>query len=142
MRIVFVTDNMPWSIIIRWFTWSKYSHVGLLFSDNEVIDATLRKGVSKKTLEEYKKKYKNIKTCSVPNVNEFETRVFAEKQLGKPYDWKALFGMLIRRKWTDENSWFCSELVAVALHKGGVTIIKKEASRVTPEDLLNSPLIT
>ena len=142
MRVIFVTDNWPWSNFIRWFTWSKYSHVGLLFSDDKIVDTTLRKGVSEKTLEHYLTRYKNVKICEVPNVDEAKVKEFAYSQIGKKYDWTAIVGFVARRDWTKEDNWFCSELVAVALHKGGVTVIRKEASRVTPEDILNSPLLS
>ncbi|HEY9704948.1 MAG TPA: hypothetical protein V6C58_21090, partial [Allocoleopsis sp.] len=53
------------------------------------------------------------------------------------YDWKAIFGYLFhkRRKWQDENRWFCSELVAAILLKGGRKLFRSDLSRVTPHQL-------
>ena len=141
MKIIFATDNKPWSVFIRWFTWSRYSHVALVNRKN-VIEATLLHGVKITSLDEFLTKYKkNILICDVPKANVKKVWAFAVQQLNKSYDLKAIFGLVLRRKWTDDKKWFCSELVTVALYNGGATIIRKDAYRVTPEDLLNSPLV-
>lgn len=140
MNIIFVTDNKLGSIFIRWFTWSNYSHVALMKGDT-IIEATLKHGVVVKPLQDFMKKYKRKLICEVEGVDEEKAWNFALDQCNKPYDVKAIFGFLLRRNWTDDNSWFCSELVAASLLKGGVSIVRKDASRVTPEDILNSPLV-
>ena len=140
MKIVFATNNKIGSLFIRWFTWSRYSHVALVWGSN-VIEATLAHGVRVFPFRSFVKKYKSVLLCNVKGVDEKKAVAFTLNQLNKPYDIKAIFGFVLRRKWTDAERWFCSELVAVALHEGGVTLIKKEAHRVTPEDLLCSPLV-
>lgn len=141
MKIIFATDNKPWSFLIRWFTWSRYSHVAIV-NRQKVIEATLLHGVRVAPLQEFLDKYKeNILICDVPKANVKKAWAFATQQLNKPYDLKAVFGLVFRKRWTDDKKWFCSELATVALYNGGATIIRKEAYRVTPEDLLNSPLV-
>ena len=57
-------------------------------------------------------------------------------QLDKPYDFTALFGLLMHRDWQEEDSWFCSELVAWAFAQGGSPLFKPDAiKRVTPQHL-------
>lgn len=140
MTIIFCTDNMPWSIFIRWFCWSNYHHCGLV-KDNEVIHASFRHGIIKQNLYSFCSKYKKIKFCHVDNVNQEKAWNWALKQVGKNYDWKALFGLLLRKNFYDDNKYFCSELIECAIYQGGVELIRKEASRVTPQNLLDSPLV-
>lgn len=46
---------------------------------------------------------------------------FLRSQIGKPYDWTAIISFLIWwRDWHEEDSWTCSELVAIALSKCGL----------------------
>ena len=45
---------------------------------------------------------------------------FLNKQLGKPYDHEAIFGMALGRDWHDPSAWFCSELGGAALEDAGV----------------------
>lgn len=140
MKIVFCTNQNIGSIFTRWWTWSEYSHCGLVF-DGKVIEATFWHGVTITPLAEFMGRYKKILFCEVPNTDEVKAGEWALKQVGKPYDYKAVFALFIKRKWTCDTSWFCSELVAVSIYEGGVTLFRKEASRVTPEDILNSPLV-
>jgi uncharacterized protein YycO len=140
MRIVLCTNQNIGSIFTRWFTWSEYSHCALVF-DGKVIEATFWHGVTVTPLSEFLLRYKKILFCEVPGVDEYKAGTWALKQAGKPYDYKAVFGLFVKRDWTNDQAWFCSELVAVALHEGGITLLRKSASRVTPEDILNSPLV-
>ena len=140
MYVAFCTNNKIHSFFIRWFTQSCYSHVALV-KNNEIIDATFRYGVKRRQLIDLKISYSIIEFREVPNLDKEKAWKFAENQIGKPYDWLSLLGIFFRRKWTSDISWFCSELIACSLFEGGVTVIRKQANRVTPENLLNSPLI-
>jgi uncharacterized protein YycO len=61
---------------------------------------------------------------------------WAAAQVGKPYDLTALFGWLSGRDWQEEDSWFCSELVAAAFDKAGSPLFREGTmSRVTPQHL-------
>ena len=60
----------------------------------------------------------------------------AASQIGKPYDWTALWSFVIRRDWQEDDSWFCSELVAWAFAQGGSPLFRPDRiSRVVPEHL-------
>ncbi len=140
MKIIFVTNNNIGSIVTRWFTWSTYSHVVLAYRDR-VISADFFEGVKLYTTKDFLIKYKKIQVAEVLNVDEDKAWQFALHQVGKPYDYLNILGIFFKRDWTNSETWMCSELTSVALHEGGVTLIKKSANRVTPEDLLNSPLV-
>lgn len=60
----------------------------------------------------------------------------ARSQLGKPYDWTAVAGLGLHRDWQEEDSWFCSELVAWAADQAGEPWFRQEAlRRITPQHL-------
>jgi hypothetical protein len=66
----------------------------------------------------------------------------AMTQEGKPYDWAGIFGLVLReRNWEDDDKWFCSELVAWSFKQGGFPLLNETTSRITPRDLLISPLL-
>lgn len=58
-------------------------------------------------------------------------------QIGKPYDWTGFGGFVFRsRNWQEDDSWFCSELVAWAFEQGGSPLFTPGISwRITPQHL-------
>lgn len=67
-------------------------------------------------------------------MNQFVQRVENQQQNYK-YNLIGLFGILLNRKMTRENAFFCSEFVATILNNGGISIKSKPASLVKPNDL-------
>jgi hypothetical protein len=64
------------------------------------------------------------------------------KEYGRPYDWRGVLGLYCPdRDWHCPDSWFCSELVAHCLEKCNLSVVRADAHRVTPADLLRSPLL-
>jgi hypothetical protein len=61
---------------------------------------------------------------------------FVAKQIGKPYDTTAIFGVLAHRDWRTPNSWYCSELVTAAFEAAGAPIlyVPQHVNRITPRD--------
>ena len=111
MRVIFATDNSIPSLLIRFFTWSRWHHCGVVTSDGKyVIEATFKHGVVKTPLTDFKARYKKTAIKNVPSIfSNWED--MAHKQLGKDYDIKAVIAIFFRGSWHDDNKWFCSELV-------------------------------
>jgi hypothetical protein len=66
----------------------------------------------------------------------------AMTQIGKPYDWTAILGIVAHRDWREDDSWICSELVAWAFETAGSPLLNaKHLNRITPRDLLLSPML-
>lgn len=62
---------------------------------------------------------------------------FLLDQIGKPYDYAGIAGLVLGRNWRNPDSWFCSELQAAALEHAGVILpLATEANHITPRDLL------
>jgi uncharacterized protein YycO len=67
---------------------------------------------------------------------------FLYDQIGKPYNWLGILGFVIRKDFPSKNRWFCSELVIAAFEAAGIHLIAvKQVDRVTPEMILESPLV-
>tara|TARA_B100000700_G_C15063644_1_gene867827 strand:- start:4436 stop:4852 length:417 start_codon:yes stop_codon:yes gene_type:complete len=127
--VIFGTNKLPLSWAIRFFTRSRWSHVGVV-SNGMVYESVFGEGVRISSLKSFTKKYPRYAIAAIP-CNQSVAIEAIKKELGKPYDLKAIFGLLLWRKWDKKNAWFCSELVA---HASGL-FRKTGIKRVTPEDI-------
>lgn len=134
MRLLFCTSKKPGSMLIRAFTWSAWSHVALVDGD-EVIEAVWPR-VRVAPLQAVLAAHSAHAFVDLPA--EVGQRVIqaARSQVGKPYDWTALIGIVLRRDWQEGGSWFCSELAAWAMARGGAPLFRSDTlHRVTPQQL-------
>lgn len=127
MKVIYGRNHTPLSFLIRLFTWSRWSHCGVVMGD-KVIESTATGGVIESTLDDFKHRYKSHEICNMVNYRGWQQR--AKNQLGKDYDWLAIFSLVLRGKWSKPNKWFCSELVA---YSSGI-FRKERITRITPED--------
>ena len=133
MRVIFCKSNTVVGFLLRLATFSKWSHVALEYND-QVIESTMLGGVSQSEYAEFIERQDETSEIDVSDVNKIATWVFIKSQIGKGYDWKAIVSFPFRRSWQDNDRWFCSEVVAAALIRGGKHI-KLSSNRVTPRDL-------
>ena len=140
MRIVFTRSSGIIAGLIRWFTWSEYNHVAIGRADGTLlIEAVGWRGVVFTTLEHHRSRATEIKVMEVEVQG--DPTVHLREQLGKKYDYSGILGIWFRRNWQGENRWFCSELVAWSCAKAGTPLVVEEKHRVTPHDILTSPLL-
>ncbi len=139
IQIMFSTRYDPISLLIRFFTWSYWSHVDFVDGDY-VIGATGLDGVRKDTLEHQKAKVHKWAIYEFDGDN-IEMRKVMNSIIGKPYDYSAIVGFLFRTNWEHTDRWFCSEAIVWAARKIGVNLISDKKHRVTPRDLSVSPLL-
>lgn len=140
VKLMFSRSKHPGSYLIRALTWSDYSHVEVLLKDSHIVGSNYPKGVEFFPLDRRVKEASAYLICEV-DVDENKVRDFLTLQVGKPYDKTAIFGILMHRDWHEDDSWFCSELVCAALQYAGVDLVKKPQNRITPQDVLQSPLV-
>jgi len=108
--------------------------MAVLLDDNTVIEAAAFKGVVRGSFENFTKIYDRVIIQDLPLPNEEAAISFLLEQIGKPYDWTAIFGIVFRNgKWTDLAKWFCSELVEAAIKAGGLDRFKEDVSRIIPQ---------
>lgn len=132
MRVLFCTSKLPGAVLIRAVTWSPWSHVALVDGD-EVIEATWP-AVRVAPLAEVIAAHSAHVIVDLPCLSPAEVIKAARSQVGKPYDLTALFGLLMRRDWQEEDRWFCSELVAWAFSQSGSPLFRADAlHRITPQ---------
>jgi len=130
------------SAIIRWQTWSDYSHAAIVMPDGSLIEAWHRgPGVRRK----YPKDLKGVSIFEVDGLTEHQSKVvenFAIKQIGVKYDYFGVFRFMSRRN-VDNKRWFCSELVYAAFLEADINLLSRLTlpSRVSPGLLSRSPLL-
>lgn len=126
MKVIFGSNRRPASLLIRLFTWSRYSHVGIVVN-NAVVESTFENGVSTVGIEEFKSRYTKWEIAEIDG-----DQSLVSAYIGQGYDIGAIFGIFFRvRKWNDPGKWFCSELVA----KCSNVFRENRQSRITPEHI-------
>lgn len=147
IRLRFTKNNNLTSPVIRFLTWSKYSHVEFLLDTGYL--GALVDGVKLRPFDYNPTCKYQMAEVTIPEeqglgVSEAIKQSilkFAMDQIGKPYDWTALVGLEIHRDWHSPDSWFCSELIAAAFDKGGFPLIRNIDDRVTPGMIYESELV-
>lgn len=129
---------------IQLWTWSWPSHVDFELPDGTLLGAVPGQGVSLRKIDGTAGKLgREIRVeryaVHLPLIASTTVIEQAMGQLGKPYDWKAIGGMLLRHDWQSEDKWFCSELVTWSFKQAGHSILQADhLNRITPRDLLLS----
>lgn len=130
ITLIFGRSNTLASAAIRLFTWSRWSHVGIVHGDM-VIEATARHGVTLTPLLQFRQRYSAWAMADMPVEDRMEAINLALLQVGKPYDWSGIFGIFLRTGWSKPDRWFCSELVAYVSQ----LFRKDRISRIRPEHI-------
>lgn len=139
----FTTSDSFVSKAIRWICFSDFSHVEIMDPGAGFIAAHAGDGVQLRPFD-YDPKAKSI--LALVRCDEIVTEKvleFARLQIGKKYDYGAIWGILMRHETPANDRWFCSELVDAAFNHAKYPLVNtaEREGRVTPGDLYNSPLI-
>jgi len=121
--------------LLRLFLMSKWNHVAIQV-ESTVYEAVSWGGVIRRGKEQFRSSWDRIASVEVEATEVLPLLHFLDEQIGRPYDWKAIFAFPFRGSWQDRRAWFCSELVYEALNVGGADIPDRlPSNRVTPRDL-------
>jgi uncharacterized protein YycO len=134
VRIIFTRRRNAFSLLLRTFLWSAWSHVAIVDGD-QVVEAVTFHGVRVRPLADLLRDSSRHEFVDVPVADAAAVIAAARGQVGKGYDWFGCLGIAARRNWQSATDWFCSELVAWALGHGGTPLFRAEAWRITPRDL-------
>jgi uncharacterized protein YycO len=139
-RIRFSPGSGLAGALVRWGTWSPYSHIGIELAPNTVLDSIPGVGVSIRSItDEGGSVYLRI-ACPADVVS--RAVAAGQARIGQPYDWSACYGFAVRRDWHQEGAWDCSEAVHQCFVDAGWPLIRAQhLNRVTPSDLLLSPYL-
>lgn len=138
IQLIFSRSKLPFSPLVQLATWSRWSHVGIVMDNNMVLESTFTHGgVKPAKLWEFQDRASDWIVVTLPCVDRQAIIEAGLTQLGKPYDWTGLIGIAFhQRKWQEDDSWFCSELVAWAFQQGGSPLfIPDTVHRITPQHL-------
>lgn len=132
------------SSAIRFQTRGPYSHASVIFGDY-LYEAREFKGVIKTHRDDYRTK-DHIDFFRVPlaPLQEEKAHLFAEKQLGKPYDYTMVMRFVSRRQESrkSQGKWFCSEYVfAISQAAGKPLFANTDPYEVSPRLLHRSTRI-
>lgn len=134
IELQFSTENNIASKVLHWWDHTWCSHVDAVLPEGGLLGAKLLGGVCVRPNVGF------VKTLKVELETTDEIRFkfydFLTLQLGKPYDLNGIWSFFVERDWRDDDSWYCSELIAVALEKSGFLPYKLYTHQVTPENLL------
>lgn len=135
--VLFMRTRTISSPVIRFLTWSSWSHVALVDAHGTAYEARFQYGCTARPvryplLEATRYQFGH---CVVDS----GIKQFLAEQIGKRYDWTAVLGLGVHRDWQDDDSWFCSELVATAFARVKAPLVNKRFGRVTPQDCYESP---
>lgn len=102
------------SVLIRWLTGCRWSHVDLIDPDNEdyVIGSTGKKGVHRIKLTSRLPKGATGAIVTVPNLSGKAVQSVIEAHIGDQYDYAGLARFIFPWHDEDPNRFFCSELIA------------------------------
>jgi uncharacterized protein YycO len=132
LKLQFSTTSGLISGIVRTVTWSRWSHVDCILDDGRLLGAQWD-GVKIRPADYEKFSRKDCLTLSVTEAQHAAFMAFVMSQIGKKYDYTALFGVLFHRDWMAMDSWYCSEFFGVAVVKALIIKIITKRNRVTPE---------
>ena len=138
IRLRFSTNDNIFDKLINWYGRGWAAHVDAQLPDYSLIGAVPFKGVHHLLFDSVSTKKL---TVELPTTKEIQDKFYAfiTDQLGKSYDWRSLFSMITYgRDWREDDSWFCSELIAAALEHSGYFEhpLSISSARFMPQDLL------
>lgn len=137
LTLLYSTRNNPVSGGIRVATWSKWSHVGVVdYATGEVIESVMIHGVRAIPIGTAMSNAARYELANIRCNDPARALALIRAQIGKYYDYSALWGLALHRDWQNEDKQFCSELIAWGIESSGTQLFRPESMhRVTPEDL-------
>lgn len=141
IKIIFTNSRKPLAPIIRCFTWSKFSHMAIILEDGVSVLHSDFHGVRIEPLEELQKRSVNWMITEYECTNPSLVIEACKTQLGKPYDFGGIIGIVIRTvDLQDDNKWWCSEIPAYGFMIAGEPKFQEEyLHRITPQNWLMLP---
>lgn len=136
LNVVYARSHTIGGLIIRHAErWGRWSHCAIVVDGGRaVVEARAFHGVLLTPWSKFVRRYGSSRVslqaiaCPAPAVGE----LWAKQQVGKPYDYGAVLGALVRESWQDESRWMCSELVEAALVQAGARRFRDMPSRISP----------
>ena len=108
--MIFTNSKKPAAPLIRFVTWSDFSHVAVMIDEDTIVHADF-KGVRIEPVKDLQARSKNWMIVEYECDNPQEMIDACLSQVGKPYDFSGLVGIILRDvNIQDDSRWWCSEL--------------------------------
>ena len=135
MKLIFGASRMPGSLLLQFFTFSRWSHVGIVY-DGLVIEARFPR-VRMTTVADFQTHYPRWEFADLPCADEGAAEAFARSRIGRLYDLGGLLAFPFQnRDWDSSSRDFCSELPIRAAAAGGTRYVREGSlGRITPGTL-------
>jgi hypothetical protein len=135
MKLIFGASRMPGSLLLQFFTFSRWSHVGIVY-DGLVIEARFPR-VRMTTVADFQTHYPRWEFAELPCRDERAAEAFARSRVGRLYDLGGLLAFPFQnRDWESSSRDFCSELPILAAAAGGTRYVREGSlGRITPGTL-------
>lgn len=109
-------------------------HVEFLI-DGKAVGAHADGGVQVRDIDKYDADYRFKADCT--DEQYAKATAFLMAQVGKPYDFLDIVGIMASRDWHDQSRWICSELWAAVMEAGElIKHLESALSLITPQDTL------
>lgn len=144
ITIRFITESDCISDAIRVETWCAFSHTEFVLEDGTLLGAHAKGGVQIRAADYCRPSDEEQYKLPVSEVQKEAILAYARLQVGKPYDFTDIVGILAHRDWRCDDKWICSELVAAAFEQGGFSLLNspiKQVNRISPRDVYLSPYL-
>lgn len=106
--------------LIRWWTYSDYSHVEFVFSSGEWIGSSPRDGGVRSTFIEPVPGHWKFVWVPISEQQEVALKEWCLSQVGKKYDWVGIIlSQIFYFHVQEPKKWFCSELCTAGLQRHG-----------------------
>lgn len=140
LRMMFTRSNLVGSCLIRWVTWSDYSHCAVLINDNQILHADTH-GVRVEDITALQARSKSWMIVEFECDDPQAVIDACLTQVGKPYDYTGIVGILFRNvDLQDDSKWWCSEIPAYGGDKSNQPFFQTEyMHRITPQNWLMLP---
>lgn len=109
-----------------------WSHCGLLTPEGTVIEARAFHGVVETPFAEFANRASHYWLRDIECPNPEAAIAWYRSQIGKGYDYLAIFGLLFRNSWQSDNRWHCAEGLEMALVYGNRRRFRWDAWRISP----------
>lgn len=136
------------SKLIRWATKTKVTHVGIMVSEESLMETSFF-GVRLRRLKENEPKYYILRYENLTDRQKMKISKFVLDKVKTGYDFKLFFGIGLniifdmQTKWNNKNKYICVELILSAYESIGIKLLKNyHENHVIPEDLMDSPYLS
>lgn len=149
MQIMQFSTNNFISRLIKFRTWGPKSHTAFRLNDDDVIEAwhtPLPTGAVRATplIERlsYLDEGEYIDFFDIiEDFDEYIAETFIRDQIGKPYDYSAIYNFISRKEYNNHDRWFCSELVFATIARAGLLLLNAPMHKVSPSLIEWSPFL-